>query len=283
MYVLRPLPKVPCSNNNDTTASLNTNGSKGVPNFHPNELVIAIIDDSSLPNILRVLDSDPLSVSLSSGLVEEEVYVQPTLLAMALKCLIAIKDIVLPLVPVQENTADSIDNYSNNDSKSNSSQSAQAQNQRLVLRTASGQPVPSKIRIVGHSAGGGVAALMTVILDASLNITSTPSSLPASAPAPLALSDIKPFIGSYNKGKVKCVCLGPPPCLSRAIIPRSVTSVLCGDDILPRVSPESLELLRDRVVKGVKAEEMRKRSPIGWFPPVTDWMNDAIAVAGTVG
>ena len=47
------------------------------------------------------------------------------------------------------------------------------------------------------------------------------------------------FIGSFS-GRVHCIALGAPPCVSRAVVPRFVSSVICGDDAVPRSSPESL-------------------------------------------
>ena len=54
------------------------------------------------------------------------------------------------------------------------------------------------------------------------------------------------FVGSFS-GCVHCITLGPPPCVSRAVVPRFVSSVICGDDAVPRASPESLANTKKRV------------------------------------
>ena len=54
------------------------------------------------------------------------------------------------------------------------------------------------------------------------------------------------FIGSFS-GRVHCIALGAPPCVSRAVVPRFVSSVICGDDAVPRSSPESLANTKKRV------------------------------------
>jgi hypothetical protein len=64
--------------------------------------------------------------------------------------------------------------------------------------------------------------------------------------APLSESCTGPVIGTYS-GRVTCICLGPPPCVSRAVVPRFISTVICGDDAVPRASPRSIDSVKTRV------------------------------------
>jgi hypothetical protein len=57
------------------------------------------------------------------------------------------------------------------------------------------------------------------------------------------------FIGVYNE-RVKCIALAPPPCVSRAVVPKFISSIISGDDIVPRSAPEALNNVKKRVLKG---------------------------------
>jgi hypothetical protein len=63
---------------------------------------------------------------------------------------------------------------------------------------------------------------------------------------PLPDSCTGPVIGTYS-GRVTCICLGPPPCVSRAVVPRFISTVICGDDAVPRASPGSIDSVKTRV------------------------------------
>jgi len=53
-------------------------------------------------------------------------------------------------------------------------------------------------------------------------------------------------IGLYSK-RVQCICIAPFPCISRVIVPQYVSSLICGDDIVPRATPEAMTKLRTRL------------------------------------
>ena len=246
--------------------------------FHPDELVIAIADRSSLSRLLGVLEGDAEVLSLRcSGLVQEEVCVQGALYRLATRCLVAASPFLLPAAPVTNSTGNVTACTSTTPDETSTSvpplprplhpapvpgdaTPAPLPSAPLSL---SGSPLPTRVRIVGHSSGGGVGALMAAVLDGSLNVSS---------PAAVA-----PFVGLLPRGMVRCVALGPPPCLSRAVVPRAVTSILCGDDVVPRATPEALRVFRGRVFRTVTAR--CSSNPLDWIP-VGDWISDATSLAG---
>lgn len=108
-----------------------------------------------------------------------------------------------------------------------------------------GSPLPRCVRIIGHSAGGAVGAYMAMVLEGSLHCSRGP------------LESVSGLVGLYKEpGLVRCVALGPPPCISRTIVPRFVTTVLCGDDIVPRAGPAALKHLRERAYKALKVRRL---------------------------
>lgn len=225
-YVMRPTPP--------------TNDSETSPRkFYINELVVGVVDDCSVSNLLRALDEESETMELgSSGMVQEEVEVQPTLFKITSACLSYLGEFVLG------------SNASASDQVSIVSQNV----------TKAGHPLPSSIRIVGHSCGGGVAAILTSLLDGTLNVTSE--------------AEASPFIGTY-RDKVSCVSLGPPPSMSRAAVSRSVTSVICGDDVIPRASRAALTSLGDRVLRSASLKS--GGGGLTWLN--MDWLGDAASVA----
>ena len=68
--------------------------------FYKNELILVAIDDCSLSDLLRVLEVDkPERVELkSTGMVQEEAYVQKSLFKLAIQALDRVKDIILPQI-----------------------------------------------------------------------------------------------------------------------------------------------------------------------------------------
>lgn len=57
-----------------------------------------------------------------------------------------------------------------------------------------------------------------------------------------------PWVG-ICPGKVTCVTLGCPPCLSQNLRLPFVTSFVLGDDMVPRTSHESLQRLKQRLLQ----------------------------------
>ena len=189
----------------------------------------------------------------------------------------------------------------------------------MAKRSRNGRLLPDKIRIVGYSAGGAVAAYASMILEGFLNCTT--SSL---------TNETRPFVGIYGisssagsgtgtgsnlggagtsgsgsggdsgsggstprskhkvgrraasdgsgLGRVECLCLGPPPCVSRAVVPRFISSILCGDDIVPRATRDTLLGARDRVIKALHAGAGEKLA-LGWMMG-SGWMSDLQSVTG---
>ena len=95
---------------------------------------------------------------------------------------------------------------------------------------------PRFLRIVGYSIGGGISALTTMILDGSLSLKD---------------EELDGFIGLY-KDRVKSLCIGCPPCISRSVVSRNVLTVICGDDCVPRATCDTIKHFQDRVVDGLR-------------------------------
>jgi hypothetical protein len=186
--------------------------------YKPGEVIVVIADDDKVKtiDILKLLHKKEKTLMLQSvGMVAEEVSVQPGVLALAKEALRALCDVLLP---ASNDTALPVLLPGNN------------------TTSESTQRCPSFLRLVGYSVGGGAAALATMVLDGSL--------------APLD-ADLADLCGTY-RDRVRCVSLGPPPCVSRSIISRNVMSVVCGDDCVPRATKETLEHLTDRVTAGLR-------------------------------
>jgi hypothetical protein len=113
-----------------------------------------------------------------------------------------------------------------------------------------------------------VGAYMSMVLEGFLNSSAND-----------AVRSMQPFVGAYSN-KIHCYTLGSPPCVSRAVVPRFITSVLCGDDVVPRASPDSLEHVRGRVLKALKSGAGKGAlGSIGWVMG-TGWLADLTDVAG---
>ena len=185
----------------NTSPKGSTSRNIEVQRFSPGELVVGVVDDcsrsdeghassSAVKQLLNILTQDPACLPLSSvGLVEEEVTVQPTLLAIAAEALSGLVDFILPLPPVVEVESDpqtsedpvtgagkgaSTRSVSDLDSQSISSASVRSNIELDVVEdsglpldqrgqdqgrggeegralTVGGRPVPSKISVVGSS------------------------------------------------------------------------------------------------------------------------------------
>jgi hypothetical protein len=111
------------------------------------------------------------------------------------------------------------------------------------------------VHTCGHSFAGAVAAAVAGVLDGVLAVQqqqqqqrrqqhSTDSEQQQLTAAVAAAA------GSA-KGRVTCVTLGCPPCLSRAVRLPFVTSFVLGDDMVPRTSGKSLRRLKKRLLQVV--------------------------------
>ena len=157
-----------------------------------------------------------------------------------------------------------------------------------------------RIRVIGHSAGGAVAALAALLLDGGvfssgntvnvmkdgrggspkhdvadssnnadivsrslddghndsststaplLSLPPLPGSHPLTSTAPLSSLPLQPGshpLTSLYTQRVQCLALGPPPCMSRVIVPKYITSIVCGDDLVPRAQTGALQGLQKR-------------------------------------
>eukprot|EP00577_Skeletonema_sp_RCC1716_P016059 CAMPEP_0113399910 /NCGR_PEP_ID=MMETSP0013_2-20120614/15815_1 /TAXON_ID=2843 ORGANISM="Skeletonema costatum, Strain 1716" /NCGR_SAMPLE_ID=MMETSP0013_2 /ASSEMBLY_ACC=CAM_ASM_000158 /LENGTH=531 /DNA_ID=CAMNT_0000284891 /DNA_START=11 /DNA_END=1606 /DNA_ORIENTATION=- /assembly_acc=CAM_ASM_000158 len=105
------------------------------------------------------------------------------------------------------------------------------------------------IHIVGHSLSGAVGALAANILDGRLPM---PSSEETSATR----------WSGFARDRVSALCLGCPPCMS-GIEVDFVTSVINGDDIVPRSSYRTLQRLYGRTERSIKGGILGKG--VGWM------------------
>ena len=242
--ILRPIQQVSSSEE-----------ASNVSRYRPREYLLVIVDDEkiAISRILKLLNKKEKMLPLKSvGFVQEEISVQPSIYALTKQVLAEAKDIIMQQANVSLNVADSTPDIAlHNNSIANTSSS-------------SSTSPPKFLRLVGYSVGGGVAGLVTMILDGTLR-TKDP--------------DLQPFTGLY-KDAIKCIALGPPPSSSRSIISRNVISVICGDDCITRATHETLEHLKDRVVGG-----LRRGAGRGGLRGITYAMgpgllNDLSAVAG---
>eukprot|EP01039_Chlorochromonas_danica_P001664 gene1662-1818_t len=116
---------------------------------------------------------------------------------------------------------------------------------------------PLRVRFVGHSAGGAVASYLAMLLHGTLPLHCLLACDPSqSTPLPLKMP-------KNYRGKVKCVTLGCLPCLSHQVVPRYITSLICGDDVIARAQPDAIASFRRRVLRALEAGAGKKG--FGWL------------------
>lgn len=273
--------------------------------YHSNEIIIAISDGESENNAaitqtLRVMSQKLETVPLKAlGVIDKEVIIQPTLLTLANKVLLELKDFIVEFInpddieisahqvdrndnlkkkksQVRKNSIKDIPNINQNnkklefENKNNSFSSSKVSSRGLSRMSIHGSVLPERVKIMGYSCGGAVASYLATLLDGSLNITSESGS------RYVVHDTVQDCIGSYVD-RVRCITLGSPPCISRTIVPRYVTSIICGDDIVPRAYPESIANLRKRTVKALKMGA--GKGGLGWVIGA-GWAKDLASVAG---
>lgn len=145
----------------------------------------------------------------------------------------------------------------------------------------------SAIHIVGRSLSGGIASLAAVLLNGELSLPRSFDERRGDQPKnPLAsgatqnnatidkLDKLKasstPLEG-LGRGRTSAVSLGAPPCISDNIEVKYVTSILFGDDVICRLSPDSLDRFFSRTRRALS-----RRSVIG---KRLNWMSDALSLA----
>ena len=231
-------------------------------------LIFYETDSNSFPNkitnLLDVMSERSKSYDLASvGFVDEEVSVQPTMFEIAGKALqdlskdsnigqfiqkSAMKDIAKD---DNNSVVDSTEFDANSDNEGN----VHARHAEDAYEAIPGQ----RIRIYGYSAGGAVGAYVGMVLEGSMNISSSSNTHTET------IDNFKkyaiPFIGTYKDApstraddcpnSMMGFLIAPPPCVSRSIVSKGLTSLICGDDIVPRASPESLRNFRKRVLKAL--------------------------------
>lgn len=116
---------------------------------------------------------------------------------------------------------------------------------------------PLRVRFVGHSAGGAVASYLAMLLHGTLPLHCLLACDPSQS-TPLILKMPKNY-----RGKVKCVTLGCLPCLSHQVVPRYITSLICGDDVIARAQPDAIASFRRRVLRALEAGAGKKG--FGWL------------------
>lgn len=251
---------VPLTSNTD----LNVNSDNiQLSRFHPSEIIIAITDDptqsesKTLEALLHLATEElPQSISISvpaskSAKSSEKKSSQRSDISAENACEISI-------LPSFMNLAQQIVEKLNNRLHNQQSITAQYNVSRNDSDVSSEKEVPmsisvprfQQIRLLGHSAGGSIAAYVSMLLDGFLNIEDFNKKLTIST-------------SNEYRGKVRCMTYGSMPCISRSVIPAFITSLICGDDLLCRIQRESLQRMREKVASAV-ASGAGKRG-LGWL------------------
>jgi hypothetical protein len=151
----------------------------------------------------------------------------------------------------------------------------------------------SAIHFTGRAISGGIAAIAASILDGALPPLSVTRNPPVqqSGSRTKRKSQVKVStklienidvnedefdvaqLQGMCRGRVSAVLVGVPPCLSSNVEVPFITSLLYGDDIIGRVSPESLDRFYRRTRRA-----MQQKSVIG---KKLNWMSDSFSLATT--
>ena len=237
----------------------------------PRGRILIIISDRlghDLVKTLNYLDSSSYQIGLSSGLVANEVAsVHKGLYHAAGNILQAIQpvlDSISNSTGSKNNTHDEI----NLDDKSDTPSSISLKDDEKPA-----------IHIVGRSLGGGIASIMATIIDGTLpmpELTSRKNSKRRKK-SKKKQTDIDKHsnldnetissmsqvsISGYARGRTSAVALGPPPCLSPNIKASYITSVIHGDDVVPRTTRDSIDRLLSRTKKAMRSGFIGQK--VGW-------------------
>lgn len=221
----------------------NTNASHSFATFKPNELILLI--DESLPgendeinNLLHILSKEtPKNISLLTQSINQPnnnnklnsnhnnyksqtTLVQPTLYDLSLNIFQQLSEYLNVSYPML---------FDNNPTNSTN------ETNFIIL--------PTKIRIIGRSSGGAIATYLSYMFDGLISFSK---------------DSLEKQISNHFHHSVKCITLGCPPCVSRSLVPKFITSIICGDDMIPRSNHKSLETFRNRVTKALKAGAGKK-------------------------
>lgn len=245
--------------------------------FEQGELILCVVEEgphcTALAQVLRMMDQKPIVAPLQSvGFVQEDITLQPTIASLAVAALEAAVGYLPP--PQRDDGAEPEEKRAQAKTNSsvkavgvkNGAHASSARNGTPGGNISATQDFPRHIRIVGYSAGGAVGAYMAMVLEGLLNTTAS------------ALLPVAPLVGLY-KSRVTCLAVAPPPCVSRTVVPKFISSILCGDDVIPRASPESIAHLRDRILKALQSGAGKEGlGGLGWAAGA-GWISDLSAVA----
>lgn len=144
---------------------------------------------------------------------------------------------------------------------------------------------PMAIHFVGRSLSGGIAGLAAAILDGTLPmppeekhqkrgkkpgiVKLSPTTKEEAEKSMINLSqnsdNVAPSsqsvkdINGLGRGRTSALILGPPPCLSSNVRAAFITSIIYGDDIVPRATQNSFHRLCQRVSRHMKGGMFGKR------------------------
>lgn len=216
--------------------------------FASGEIVLAFVDDCSIENVLRMCTKPTKSIPLASvGLVSEDVTIYPTVLELAMQALENAREYLTPKMVPMVAVNSTIEELNNT--------VASLQESNVSL---SGFPMPLKVRVLGHSVGGSVAAYVAMLLDGSLPISGERENL----------------LRGRFRDNVRCLTVGCPPCVSRSLVPPYISSLICGDDIVPRAHSGSLSYMKSRILSSLRAKDSALR-----FIPGSTFLSDMASVA----
>jgi hypothetical protein len=138
----------------------------------------------------------------------------------------------------------------------------------------------SAIHLTGRSLSGGIAALAASILDGEIAMPGEKKqqSAPKSKSKKVHKQTSKnttipeecPPLQGLCKGRVSAVTLGAPPCFSANVQADFITSILYGDDMICRVSPESFDRFLKRTRRALKSG--------GLIGKRLNWMTDTFSL-----
>lgn len=255
--VLRPMPNV---------SEFQSNISQ---QFEDNELIVVINDDPShsqcnmLSTLLQIVGSEEpraLPIKLAANAATTSKRLLPKLLAESniatdLKLLPSILEVAEKVVErlrssgvlnIENNHVATEEINIENAAKMESNDTNTTHND-IASESKIGA---SRIRVIGHSCGGSVAAYVAMLLDGFV-----------------VNELIRDTFDKGSRGQVRCMTFGAVPCVSREVVPSFITSVICGDDALCRLQRESLSRLREKVADAVR-NGAGKRG-LGWLTGVS--------------
>lgn len=197
-------------------------------------LLIAFADTVDIGDALEVLEEQPRVVRLGKG--PEVASVQPTLHSTASNILRTQLDAILRSHPM------------------------------------------ASVHICGFSLSGGVAAVAGAILQGELPFyveksrrsKRSKAKPKRSSNATLEIENEAPLQGLCRQ-RISVLSLGGPPCFSANVGSSFVTSIMYGDDIICRTSPDSIERFLDRTRRALKNS--------GFLGKRLNWMTDTVSLA----